>query len=140
MLSKTAEYALRAVVFMGGRPGQPASADLLSEKTKIPRRYLHRVLQDLVATGLVSSRSGPGGGYELAIATSRITILDVVNSVGPIERINACPLGLKSHTKLCPLHKELDKAYAATETAFKRVTIKSLLESTNPVFPLCDVS
>lgn len=139
MLSKTAEYALRAVVLMGGRPGQPASADVLAEKTKAPRRYLHRVLQDLVAAELVSSRSGPGGGYELAVATNKLTILDVVNAVGSIERINACPLGLKSHTKLCPLHKELDKAYAATEAAFKRVTIKSLLESTNPIVPLCDV-
>ena len=140
MLSKTAEYALRAVVYMGGQPGKPASADLLSEKTKTPRRYLHRVLQDLVAAGLVLSRSGPGGGYELALETKQISILDVVNSVSPIERINACPLGLKSHTKLCPLHKELDKAYAATETAFKKVTIKKLLDSTNPIVPLCEIS
>ncbi len=140
MLSKTAEYALRAVVYLGGRPGQSASADLLSEKTQTPRRYLNRVLQDLVAAGLVLSRSGPGGGYELALDAKYISILDVVNSVSPIERINACPLGLKSHKKLCPLHKELDKAYAATEAAFKKVTIKKLLESTNPVVPLCEIS
>ncbi len=140
MLSKTAEYALRAVVFMGGLRGQAASADLLSEKTKTPRRYLHRVLQDLVAAGLVSSRSGPGGGYELARDTGKIAILDVVNAVSPVERINTCPLGLKSHTKLCPLHRELDKAYAATEAAFKKVTIKKLLASTNPIVPLCEVS
>ena len=139
MLSKTSEYALRAVVFLGGQYGRPASADLLSEKTKVPRRYLHRVLQDLVAADLVSSRSGPGGGYELAHAVNKITILDVISAVGPIERINACPLGLKSHTKLCPLHKELDKAYAATEAAFKRVTIKKLLDSTNPIVPLCEI-
>ncbi len=139
MLSKTAEYALRAVVFMGGRPGQLASADILSEKTQVPRRYLHRVLQDLVAADLVTSRSGPGGGYEIARAPNKITILDVINAVAPIERINTCPLGLKSHTKLCPLHKELDKAYAATEAAFKRVTIKKLLQSTNPVVPLCEI-
>jgi Rrf2 family nitric oxide-sensitive transcriptional repressor len=140
MLSKTAEYALRAVVYLGGRMGQPASADLLSEKTKTPRRYLHRVLQDLVAAGLVDSRSGPGGGYELALEAKKITILDVVNAVSPVQRINSCPLGLKSHTRLCPLHKELDKAYAATETAFKKVTIKKLLESTNPIVPLCEAT
>ena len=139
MLSKTAEYALRAVVFLGGHPSQPASADLLSEKTKVPRRYLHRVLQDLVAAEFVRSRPGPGGGYELAIAANEITIFDIVDTVSPIERINACPLGLKSHTSLCPLHKELDKAYAATEAAFKRVTVKKLLESTSPIVPLCEV-
>ena len=140
MLSKTAEYALRAVVFLGGQLGQPASADLLSEKTMVPRRYLHRVLQDLIAADLVQSRPGPGGGYELAVGTNKVTIFDIVNAVSPIERINACPLGLKSHATLCPLHKELDKAYAATEAAFKRVTVKKLLESTNPVVPLCEIS
>lgn len=139
MLSKTAEYALRAVVFMGLQDGQPASADLLSEKTKVPRRYLHRVLQDLVAAELVSSRSGPGGGYELACAPNKLTILDVINAVVPIERINACPLGLESHNELCPLHKELDRAYATTEAAFKRVTIKSLLASTGSIKPLCEI-
>ena len=138
MLSKTAEYALRAVMYLGSRPGQPASADLLAEKTHVPRRYLHRVLQDLVAAELLDSRSGPGGGYLLAQKVGDVTILDVINSVAPIERINACPLGLKSHTDLCPLHAELDKAYATTERAFQRVTIKKLLSSTNPVIPLCD--
>ena len=109
MLSKTAEYALRAVACMGGDAGQPASADLLAEKTKVPRRYLTRVLQDLVAADLARSQSGPGGGYELACDPGDLTILDVVNAVAPVERIRQCPLGLKSHSELCPLHAELDR-------------------------------
>ncbi len=92
MLSQTAEYALRAVACLGAREGSPVSADLLAEETKIPRRYLTRVLQDLAARGLVNSRSGPGGGYELALPTNKITILDVINSVDPIQRITRCPL------------------------------------------------
>lgn len=139
MLSKTAEYALRAIVFLGGQANRPASADVLSERTKTPRRYLHRVLQDLVTAGMVDSRSGPGGGYELAVPAKEITILDVINAVAPIERINACPLGLKSHTELCPLHRELDKAYAATEAAFQKVTIKKLMDSTSQIVPLCEI-
>ena len=63
MLPKTAEYALRAVVWLAREPGRPASADHLAEHTKVPRRYLHKVLQDLVRAGLVCSQPGPGGGY-----------------------------------------------------------------------------
>ncbi|MBX3438053.1 MAG: Rrf2 family transcriptional regulator [Planctomycetaceae bacterium] len=140
MISKTAEYALRAIACLAGRVGQPAAADILAEKTKVPRRYLHRVLQDLAAAELVRSRSGPGGGYELNRDPAEITILEVVNAVAPLERIRECPLGLKSHTALCPLHAELDRAYAATEAAFASVTIEQLLNSTSPVVPLCDVS
>jgi Rrf2 family transcriptional regulator, nitric oxide-sensitive transcriptional repressor len=140
MLSKTAEYALRAVVWLGREAGRADSADHLAEITKVPRRYLHKVLQDLVRAGLVRSQSGPGGGYSLALKPERVTILDVVNAVAPLERIRDCPLGLSSHTSLCPLHKELDKVYAATEAAFSRVTIAQLLKSTSSIVPLCEVS
>jgi Rrf2 family transcriptional regulator, nitric oxide-sensitive transcriptional repressor len=140
MLPKTAEYALRAVVWLAREPEETDSADDLAERTKVPRRYLHKVLQDLVRAKLVRSQPGPGGGYALAKQPEKITILDVVNAVAPLERIRSCPLGLPTHTRLCPLHKELDKVYAATEAALARVTIAELLKSTSQIIPLCDVA
>lgn len=140
MLSKTAEYALRAVACLAVEAERPVAAESLAEQTQVPRRYLHKVLQDLVQANLVHSRSGPGGGYVLTQSRDEISILDVVNAVAPLERIRHCPLGLPSHTSLCPLHKELDRAYAATEAAFSRVTIGALLESSSDVIPLCDMS
>lgn len=139
MLSKTAEYALRIVTSLAAEPQESHSAEDLAERTKVPRRYLHTVLQDLVKADLVGSRSGPGGGYKLAREADKVSILDIVNAVAPLERIRHCPLGLPSHTRLCPLHQELDRAYAATEAAFARVTIGELLQSTSDIVPLCDV-
>lgn len=140
MLSKTAEYALRAVVCLGREPAAPVSADTLADQTQVPRRYLTRVLQDLCTAGMVRSRPGPGGGYELVKAAGKLTILDVVNVVDPIQRITSCPLGLDGHKKLCPLHAQLDRAYAATEAAFAAVSIQSLVDSASPIAPLCDAS
>ena len=140
MLPKTAEYALRAAVWLGRNADQSQSADKLAEVTKVPRRYLHKVLQDLVQAGLVRSQPGPGGGYSIAKSPAKISILDVVNAVAPLERIRHCPLGLPSHTSLCPLHKELDAVYAATEKALGRVTIAALLASTSSIIPLCDLA
>jgi Rrf2 family protein len=139
MLPKSAEYALRAAVWLGRAAGHE-SADDLAKATKVPRRYLHKVLQQLVHAGLVSSQPGPGGGYALAKCPDRLTILEVVNAVAPVERIRRCPLGLRSHTSLCPLHKELDRVYAATEAALARVTIEQLIRSKSPIPPLCEVS
>ncbi len=138
MISKTAEYALRATTCMGSQPKQSISANSLAEQTKVPRRYLNRVLQDLCAAGMVRSRPGPHGGYELTRSPSKVTILDVVNTVDPIQRIKKCPLGLKTHTQLCPLHAELDCVYAATEKAFAGVTIQGLVDSASPIVPLCE--
>ena len=140
MLPKTAEYALRAVVWLATTVDQREAADTLAARTKVPRRYLNKVLQELVQAGLVTSQSGPGGGYALAVSPEKVTILDVVNAVSPLERIRHCPLGLPSHTRLCPLHKELDRVYAETEEALDRVTVAQLLQSTSIILPLCDVS
>lgn len=139
MLAKTAEYALRAAVWLGREPGHAASADDLAEATQVPRRYLHKVLQDLVRAGFVRSQPGPGGGYTLAKSPDKVAILDVVNAVAPLERIDRCPLGLAGHSSLCPLHKELDRVYEATQRAFSRVTIAQLVRSKSSVKPLCEV-
>jgi Rrf2 family protein len=138
MLPKTSEYALRAVVWLASEPGRPASADRLAEQTNVPRRYLYKVLHELVVRGLVSSQPGPGGGYALSGRPEKLTILDVVNAVTPLERIRSCPLGLPSHTSLCPLHRKLDQVYAASEEALGRVTIARLLNPANSIDPLCE--
>lgn len=140
MLSKTAEYALRVIASLARQTDRADSADVLAELTKVPRRYLHKVLQDLAKADLVNSRPGPGGGYSLSSSADDITILAVVNAVDPIQRIRHCPLGLPSHTALCPLHQQLDAAYAATEAAFAAVTIGQVLRSESGIVPLCDVS
>ncbi len=140
MLPRTSEYALRAVVWLAREPGRLASADHLADHTKIPRRYLYKVLQELVAGGLVRSQPGPGGGYTLVRRPEEVTILDVINAVAPLERIRSCPLGLRTHTRLCPLHDKLDQVYAAMERKFGRVTIAKLLNCASPIIPLYEVT
>lgn len=139
MIPTTAEYALRAVVVLARGPGRACSAEQIAEATRVPRRYAHKVLQALVRAELVRSQSGPGGGYALVRPPEDVTILDVVSAVQPIPRIQRCPLGLRSHTRLCPLHRELDEAAAATERAFARVTIAQLINRPDPVPPLCEL-
>ena len=139
MIPKTAEYALRAVVWLSREPSEAVAAEVLAQHTQVPRRYLHTVLQELVRAKLVKSQSGPGGGYKLASPARDTTILDVVNAVAPLERIRRCPLGLRSHAQLCPLHKKLDEVYAASEKALSQVTIAKLLGSASNIVPLCEV-
>jgi Rrf2 family protein len=141
MLSRTTEYALRAVTCLASQVAGGttlSSADEIAGITQVPRRYLHRVLQHLAAAGLVESRCGSHGGYALARSADTITILAVVDAEEPVRRICRCPLNLPSHTSLCPLHAEMDRAYAVTEQAFAKVTIADLLNSTSPIVPLLD--
>ncbi len=139
MLSQTVEYALRAVVYLAGQVPQPRTTDEVATATKVPRAYLSKILQGLVRAGLVHAKRGIGGGITLAKPPEELTILEVVDAVEPIRRIEACPLGLKSHgIRLCPLHRRLDNALAAVEDAFRGTTLAEVLADPSESIPLCD--
>ncbi len=135
MISQTAEYALRAMVFLAMR-GSAATAEQIAETTKVSVHYLSKILQQLGRSHLVISQRGIGGGFVLSRPVEEITVLDIVNAVDPIKRIDVCPLGLETHgMNLCPLHKRLSEATAAVELAFASSTLAELVQESKA--PLC---
>jgi len=127
MISSTAKYALRAVVYLAGHPKRNVTRAEISEATQVPYEYLLKVLNQLDAAKLVDSRRGPGGGYQLRKPADELTALDVVLAVEAIPRIKECPLGIAEHEALCPLHQLLDDASRRVEEAFAETKISTLL-------------
>jgi Rrf2 family protein len=139
MFSNTVEYALRAVVYLAYESPDARTTAQIAEATRVPKDYLSKILQGLAKKEIVQTQRGVGGGVSLARPPEQLTILDVVNAVEPIERIKTCPLGLSSHgVRLCPLHKRMDAALAAVETAFKNTTLAEVLEEPSTSVPLCE--
>ena len=67
MLSKTSEYALRAVLFLARESRDiPVPAGDIATGLDVPANYLSKILHTLSRAGVVSSERGPGGGYRLA--------------------------------------------------------------------------
>ena len=58
MISQTAEYALRSVVFLGSQVGQPVTTQRIAVATQVPVGYLSKVLQGLGKAGLVDAQRG----------------------------------------------------------------------------------
>lgn len=78
-LSKKAEYALRALVAMGReREGTNFSILDLASKEHIPLKFLEQILLALKNGGLLRSKRGVGGGYQLVTHPARITLGEVV--------------------------------------------------------------
>ena len=127
MISSTAKYALRAVVYLAGHPDVPVNRAEISEATLVPYEYLLKVLHQLHAAGIVESQRGPGGGYRLRKSSWELTALEVVLAVDTIPRITVCPLGITGHEQLCPLHQLLDDAGKSVEEAFAQAKISDLL-------------
>lgn len=141
MFSQTVEYALRAVVYLASKEGEAQTAQQVATATKVPAGYMAKVLQGLSRAGLVHSQRGLHGGFTLAPDPDTLTVYEVVQAVDPIQRIRGCPLGLKGHVSLCPLHRRMDQAIAMVEDALRSSTIGELLaepaRSRGVPIPLC---
>ena len=127
MISLTAKYALRAMVFLASCDKPIVSAAAIAEATCVPHDYLLKVLKELDEAGVLQSRRGPGGGYSLINSPAEIQVLDVVTAVDTIPRITECPLGISGHVKLCPLHRLLDNVSRSVEDTFRATTIEDLV-------------
>jgi len=138
MISQTAEYALRAIVYLADRNALPHTTAQIAEETFVPVNYLAKVMQSLSKAKLVNAQRGPNGGFVLAKSADVLTVLEVINAVDPIHRYPECPLKLPHHGKnLCPLHRKLDDTALLAEQSFGSTTIRSLLDVPQTRKPLC---
>lgn len=135
MISQTAEYALRAMVFLADKDDPQTNAQI-AEATQVPLGYLAKVMQNLSRARLVNAQRGLHGGFSLATPANKLTVLEVVNTVDPVRRFHECPLGLHG-INLCPLHRSLDDAAQAVEATFGDTTIADLINVPRHRKPLC---
>jgi hypothetical protein len=70
-----------------------------------------------------------------------MTVLDVINAVDPVQRIERCPLGRPEHQhRMCALHRRLDLGISLMEQVYGKTTIEELLDDTDPGRSLCEVA
>jgi Rrf2 family nitric oxide-sensitive transcriptional repressor len=128
MISQTAEYSLRAVLHLARHQEIPLTTQQVAKAIHAPAGYLAKVLQALGKAGIVHSQRGLHGGFLLSRPVEKLTLLDVVNAVDPVRRLNRCPLGIEGHdVSLCPLHKRLDQVAAGLQGALSKATVAQVL-------------
>lgn len=90
-ISRKADYALRAMIFVAALNGQrTCSINEIAESEKIPREYLAKILKELAQKGFLRSYKGVNGGYKLAKNRDQISYLDILIAMqGPFE-ISSC--------------------------------------------------
>ena len=85
-LSKKTMFAIEAVLDVACQTGdQPVRSGDITERQRIPKRYLEQVLQHLVRAGILAGKRGPRGGYRLGRDKARITLGEVVRVVRTLE-------------------------------------------------------
>lgn len=130
LLSKSCEYALRAVIYIAGgqKDREYVSIREVSEELKLSFHFLTKILQKLTEGGLLVSYRGPKGGVALARPAAQISVLDVLNAMDEGRMFKECILGLNgcSDASPCPLHEAWAKHRKALSTMLDERSLSSL--------------
>jgi Rrf2 family protein len=117
-ISKRTQYGLKAVLALASRYGEgPILIATLSKQEAIPIKFLELILLDLKSNGLLESKKGPRGGYQLSRPPSTITVGSLIRIMeGPLA-----PLPCASETAYRPCEECGDVESCGTRIIMRKV-------------------
>lgn len=130
MISRETDYAIRAILYLAGNgKNKLISVSELSEKMKIPYRFLRKIAKRLVEEKILESRKGKNGGLSLLIAPEKLSLYDVANIFDSNGiTLNKC-LREKESCKfsgVCEVHLQLFNMQKELDRKLKKLTFKKL--------------
>jgi Rrf2 family protein len=118
-ISRSAGYGLLAVGYIAQHKGEKIIlSDTISQKYDIPLEYLLKIMQQMVRANILRSKRGPRGGFSLARAPGKITMLEIIEAVeGPLSS----ELLMAEQAPRDKFGAKAEKAHAAATEAAKKV-------------------
>ena len=132
-LTRAADYGVRVMIHLAGPPTQERiSLPALAEAADAPESFLSKVLQALSRAGLISSRRGQSGGFQISPQGRTASMRTVIEAVdGPIC-LNVCLVSGKSCRRKarCPAHPVWEQAQMAMLEVLSKAMIAELASQT----------
>ena len=108
MLSRASKYAILSTLFLAEHSTETKkiSVKVIAERIDVPSPFLAKLFQQLVRGKIISSTKGPNGGFYLTKKNGKRTVLDIIENIDGLTRLNECFLGLSEcdASNPCPVH------------------------------------
>jgi Rrf2 family protein len=130
MLTQTADYALRALVYLAHSPedGYHQTRDL-AKALNVPANYLGKILQLLGHKLIVESQRGMNGGFRLSRLPEQVRLYDIMFAIGALPTDHECPLLTGGRQiELCRVHRRFAAMTAQYIQFLKDTTLEDVLQ------------
>ncbi len=108
MLSRASKYAILSTLFLAEHVEEKKkiSVKVIAETIDVPSPFLAKLFQQLVKGKIISSTKGPNGGFYLTKSNQKKSVLDIIENIDGLNRLNECFLGLNEcdGANPCPVH------------------------------------
>lgn len=135
MLSKKAQYAIKALEYLANRYEQgPILISEIAEKKHIPIKFLENILLELRKADILESKKGKGGGYLLKTSPDQIVVANVIRVIdGPISMLPCVSLYFYKPCETCdPDNCRIRVLFSEARDAVLNVLEKKTLQDLLP--------
>ncbi len=131
-LTRAADYAVRVMIRLADADSSARSSlTELADAAEVSPAFLSKVLQRLVRSGLVASRRGKKGGFELLDRGRSATLLEILQALDGVPELNVCLAGGGCHrSELCAAHSVWEVAQARMREVLAASTLEQLVAET----------
>lgn len=147
MLSRASKYAILSTLFLAehSSEGKKISVKVIAESIDVPSPFLAKLFQQLVRGKIISSTKGPNGGFYLTEKNGKRNVLDIIENIDGLSKLNDCFLGLNEcdGENPCPVHFIVEPFKENILGKFRDKTIKEFAEEISEkgrVLTLKDIS
>lgn len=108
MLSRASKYAILSTLFLAEHSSEERKISVkeIAESIDVPSPFLAKLFQQLVRGKIISSTKGPHGGFYLSEKNKLKNVLDIIENIDGLNKLNSCFMGLNEcdSTNPCPVH------------------------------------
>jgi len=134
-LTRAADYAVRVMIYLAtpeaeGRVSLPA----LAQATGAPQSFLSKVMQALSRAGMISSRRGQTGGFQISPCGRAASMREVIEAIDGTICLNVCLMSGRSCNRKvsCPAHPIWAQAQQAMLDVLSHATVAELAAQAAP--------
>ena len=108
----------------------PVNAADLAEAAEVPHNYMGKILHQLVRAGILHSVRGKHGGFELAVAADKLSLLRVVSQFDDLGLDGECLFGRAKcgGSEPCSVNERWRKVAKPVFEFFSKTMIADVLE------------
>ena len=143
MITQKTKYALKSLMELADEKASDGKAlriEEIAERSGAPKRFLEHILLDLKRAGLIGSRRGRKGGYELIKDPSRISLAQILRLIdGPMAPLPC--LSRKAYQRCedcrdeatCRVRAVFGGFYSTYILMIESLTLADLMEDSQPL-------
>ncbi|AJE45860.1 RrF2 family transcriptional regulator [Celeribacter indicus] len=143
MITQKTKYALKSLMVLADEKtgdGAALRIEEIAERSGAPKRFLEHILLDLKRAGLIGSRRGRKGGYELIKDPRRVSLAEILRLIdGPMAPLPC--LSRRAYQRCddctdevsCRVRAVFGGFYSAYILMIESLTLADLMEDSRPL-------